>query len=80
MTTAFAVRTFLEILAVVLVTLGLLYEDKMVNFENNVARIIKRKIRMYRRRKAIEKRRAQGQHLRVASDRKRNTSGRASVA
>ena len=80
MTTALAIRTFFEIAAVVLVALGIFYEDKMANFEHNVARIIKRKIRMYHRRKAIEKRRAQGKHLRVASDRKRTTSDRARVA
>lgn len=79
MTTAFAIRTFFEIVAVLLVTFGILNEDKLINFETNVKRIIKRKIRMYRRRKAIEKRRANNTHLRVVSDRK-GTSVRTFVA
>lgn len=80
MTTAFAIRTFLEIAAVLLVVFGILNEDKLINFETNVKRIIKRKIRAYRRRKAIEKRRVQGTHLRIASDRKDISSGRQFVA
>lgn len=80
MTMAFAVKTLLEIAAVLLVVFGILNEDKMIIFERNAARIIKKKIRMYRRRKAIEKRRAQGKHLRVASDRKNAPVRRQSVA
>jgi len=80
MTMAFAVKTFFEIAAVLLVVLGILNEDKLIIFEQNVARIIKRKIRMYRRRKAIERRRAQGKHLRIASDRKNAPVKRQSVA
>ena len=68
MAAGLAIRTVLEIAAALLLTIGILYEDRLVIFEENVARIIKRKIRMYRRRKAIEKRRAQGTHLRLASD------------
>lgn len=80
MTTAFAIRTFLEIAAVLLVVFGILNEDKLINFETNVQRIIKKKIRAYRRRKAIEKRRANGTHLRIVSDRKNTSSGRQFVA
>lgn len=80
MTTAFAVKTVLEIAAVLLVVFGILNEDKLVIFEHNVARIIKRKIRMYRRRKAIEKRRAQGKHLRMVPDKRNAPSRRQSVA
>ena len=80
MTTAFAVKTFFEIAAVLTVVLGILNEDKLIAFEQNVTRIVKRKIRMYRRRKAIEKRRAQGTHLKVASDRKNAPVRRQSVA
>ena len=80
MTTAFAVKTFFEIAAVLMVVLGILNEDKLIAFEQNVTRIVKRKIRMYRRRKAIEKRRAQGTHLKVASDRKNAPIRRQSVA
>ena len=32
MTTAFAIRTFLEIVAVLLVVFGILNEDKLINF------------------------------------------------
>ena len=80
MTTAFAVKTFFEIAAVLMVVLGILNEDKLIAFEQSITRIVKRKIRMYRRRKAIEKRHAQGTHLKVASDRKNAPVRRQSVA
>ena len=79
MTTAFAIRTFFEITAVLLVAFGILNEDKLINFETNVKRIVKRKIKAYRRRKAIEKRRANNTHLRVVADRK-STSVKTFVA
>lgn len=59
MTTAFAIKTIFEIAAVLLLVFGILHEDKLIIFEENVSRIIKRKIRMHRRRKAMEKKRAQ---------------------
>lgn len=80
MTTAFAIRTILEIAAVLLVTLGILHEDKFIIFEENVARIVRKKIRAYKRRKAIERRRAQGNHLRVVPDRRTVPAKRSSVA
>ncbi|MCQ2484403.1 MAG: hypothetical protein MJ168_03605 [Clostridia bacterium] len=80
MTTAFAIRTILEIAAVLLVTLGILHEDKFIIFEENVARIVRKKIRAYKRRKAIERRRAQGNHLRVVHDRRAVPAKRSSVA
>lgn len=80
MTTAFAVKTILEIAAVLLVTFGILHEDKLIIFEENVSRIIKRKIRAYKRRKAIERRRAQGNHLRMVPDKRNTPSKRQSVA
>lgn len=80
MTTAFALQTVLEIAAVILVFFGILYEDRLIIFEENVTRIIRRKIRMYKRRKAIEKRRAQGNHLRMVPDKRSTPSGRQSVA
>lgn len=80
MTTAFALQTVLEIAAVILVFFGILFEDRLIIFEENVSRIIKRKIRMYRRRKAIEKRRAQGNHLRMVPDKRNTPSRRQSVA
>ncbi len=80
MTTAFALQTVLEIAAVILVFFGILFEDRIIIFEENVSRIIRRKIRMYRRRKAIEKRRAQGRHLRMVPDKRSTPSGRRSVA
>lgn len=54
MTTAYAIQTILEILAVLFVVYGILNEKKFVAFENKVCRIIKRKICVYRKRKAIE--------------------------
>lgn len=80
MTTAFAIRTFLEIIAVVLVTLTILYEDRLINFEDKIILILKRKIRRYLRRKAIEKRRANGTHIRVAETRKASPQKRQYVA
>ena len=54
MTTAYAIQTILEILAVLFVVYGILNEKKFVAFENKVCRIIKRKVYIYRKRKAIE--------------------------
>lgn len=80
MTTAFAIKTVLEIAAILLVVLGIMNEKKLVIFEENVTRIIKRKIRAYKRRKAIEKRRAQGRHLRIVETGRRPAPNSHSVA
>ena len=60
MTTAFAIQTTLEFLAIIFVIYGLIHEDKFIAFEAKLAKFIKRKIYLYKRRKAIEKRRQQG--------------------
>lgn len=54
MTTAYAIQTILEILAVLFVVYGILNEKKFVAFENKVCRIIRRKVILHRKRKAIE--------------------------
>ncbi len=59
MTTAFAIKVILSVLAVLFVSYGLLHEDKFVAFENAVIRLIKKKIYLYKRRKAIERKRQQ---------------------
>lgn len=59
MTTAFAIKVILAVLAVLFVSYGLLHEDKFVAFENAIIRLIKKKIYLYKRRKAIEKKRQQ---------------------
>ncbi len=59
MTTAFALKVILAVLAVLFVSYGLLHEDKFVAFEDAVIRLIKKKIYLHKRRKAIEKRRQQ---------------------
>ncbi len=60
MTTGFAIQTVLEIMAVLFVVYGLLHEDKFVAFEAKMMKVIKKKIYLYKRHKAIEKRRQQG--------------------
>ena len=72
MTTAFAIQTVIEILAVLFVVYGLLHEDKFVSFEERVVKIIKKQIYLHKRRKAIEKRRQQGSSFN-ASQARRNT-------
>ena len=59
MTTAFAIKVILAVLAVLFVSYGLLHEDKFVAFEDAVIRLIKKKIYLHKRRKALEKRREQ---------------------
>lgn len=58
MTTAYAIQTVLEILAVLFVVYGILNEKKFVAIEDKICRIIKRKIYLHRKRKAIEKAKA----------------------
>lgn len=59
-----AIRSILEIVGVLLITFMILNEDKFIIFEENVTRIIKRKIRARRRRKAMEAKRAQQKQAR----------------
>lgn len=58
MTTAFAIRTVIEIIAILFAVYGILHEKKLIAFENKLAGIIAKKIYISRRRKAIAKKRA----------------------
>lgn len=78
MTTAFAIQTVIEILAVLFVVYGLLHEDKFVAIEERVLKIIKKQIYLHKRRKALEKRRQQGSSLNSDQTR-RNVQPRAIV-
>ena len=71
METGLAIRSILEIVGVLLITYMILHEDRFIIFEENVTRIIKRKIRMHRRRKAMEKKRAQQKQMRQSAPQRR---------
>lgn len=60
MTLAFAIKVILSVIAVLFVSYGLLHEDKVVAFEDAIIRLIRKKIYLHKRRKALEKRRQQG--------------------
>lgn len=60
MTTALAIRTVLEIVAVLFVIYGVLHEDKFIAFEDKVIRMVAKKIYLHKRRKAIAKKKAAG--------------------
>ncbi len=62
MTTMFGIQVILAVLAVLFVSYGLLHEDKFVAFEDMIIRVIKKKVYLHKRRKAIEKRRKQGSY------------------
>ena len=55
-----ALYVLLASAGVLFVTYGIRHEDEFVAFEDKVFRMIKRKIYLYRKKKAIEKRRQQG--------------------
>ena len=54
-----AARTFWEVLIILVLTLAIYNEDKFIIFEMNLERIIRRKIRMHKRAKAMKKKAAQ---------------------
>ena len=58
MTTAFAIRTLIEIAAVLFVIFGVLHEQKFIDFEDKVIRFIAKRIYLRKRKKAIAKKRA----------------------
>ncbi len=60
MTLLFAIKVILSVIAVLFVSYGLLHEDKVVAFEDAVIRLIRKKIYLHKRRKALEKRSQQG--------------------
>ena len=68
MTTAFAIRTLIEIAAVLFVIFGVLHEQKFIDFENKVIRFIAKRIYLRKRKKAIERKRAAQQARRQRSE------------
>lgn len=58
MTTAFAIRTIIEIAAVLFVIFGILHEKKFIDFEDKVIRFIAKRIYIRKRKKAIARKRA----------------------
>lgn len=80
MTTAFAIQTVVEILAVLFVVYGLLHEDKFVAFEERLVKIIKKRMHLYKRRKAIERKRQQGSSFNPAPARRPAVAQRQRVA
>ncbi len=58
MTTAFAIRTLIEIAAVLFVIFGVLHEKKFIDFEDKVIRFIAKRIYLRKRKKAIARKRA----------------------
>ena len=58
MTTAFAIRTLIEIAAVLFVIFGVLHEQKFIDFEDKVIRFIAKRIYLRKRKKAIARKRA----------------------
>ena len=80
METGLAIRSILEIVGVLLITYMILHEDRFIIFEENVTRIIKRKIRMHRRRKAMEKKRAQQKQMRQSVPQRRPEAARCNTA
>lgn len=75
MTTAFVIKVILAVLAVLFVSYGLLHEDKFVAFEDAIIRLIKKKVYLYKRRKALEKRREQQKRYAAYANRPQYASG-----
>lgn len=73
MTTAFAIRTIIEIAAVLFVIFGVLYEQKFIDFEDKMIRMIAKRIYIRKRKKAIAKKRAAQQARRRREDQQKNT-------
>lgn len=65
MTTAFAVRTILEFLAIALLIYGFIHEDKVCAFEQSIKRIVVGNIRRIARIRRHKKAVARGEHLRL---------------
>lgn len=57
MSTAFAIRTLIELAFVLFVIYGVLHEQKFIDFEDKVIRLIAKKIYIRKRKKAIAKKR-----------------------
>lgn len=81
MTTAMAIRSILEIAVVVFIIYGLINEQKFIDFEDKVIRLIAKKIAIRKRKKAIAKKRAlQAARRREATAKKQVRSDRAERA
>lgn len=80
MTTAFAIRTLIEIAAVLFVIFGVLHEQKFIDFEDKVIRFIAKRIYLRKRKKAIERKRAAQQARRQRErERELETQRRAKI-
>ena len=71
MTTALAIRTILEIAAGIFVIFGVLHEQKFIDFEEKVIRLIAKKIYLRKRKKAIARKRAAQQARRRREEQQR---------
>lgn len=78
MTTAFAIRTLIEIAAVLFVIFGVLHEKKFIDFEDKVIRFIAKRIYLRKRKKAIARKRA-AQQVRRQRERELETQRRAKI-
>lgn len=78
MTTAFAIRTLIEIAAVLFVIFGVLHEQKFIDFEDKVIRFIAKRIYIRKRKKAIARKRAV-QQARRQRERELETQRRAKI-
>lgn len=58
MTTAMAIRSIIEIAVVVFIIYGLINEQKFIDFEDRVIRLLAKKLALRKRKKAIAKKRA----------------------
>lgn len=82
MSASFALTSFLEIAAVILLLIGFLYEKQLIAFERKLGHVIRHAIRLRRVRKSAELRAARQPQkivapsqvtLRVAKPKKRHT-------
>ena len=78
MTTAFAIRTLIEIAAVLFVIFGVLHEQNFIDFEDKVIRFIAKRIYLRKRKKAIARKRA-AQQARRQRERELETQRRAKI-
>lgn len=70
MTTAFAIRTLIELAVSLLLIYGFMHEERVIAFEQAVKRIVIGNIRRYYRIKNHKKAVERGEHLHLHSSRK----------
>lgn len=80
MTTAFAIRTLIELAVSLLLIYGFMHEEKVIAFEQAVKRIVIGNIRRYNRIKNHKKAVERGEHLHLHSSRKRADGTTVTVA